>query len=72
MKKCVFWFEAMGKEQCRALTRCSCQGCPFFKTDAQLEAERRAAERRLKKLGLKAIEKRRDGGLIMSTTEDEE
>lgn len=44
---------AMGQfGKCSALTETNCHNCNFFKTEAQVAAERHAAKVRLAKLGL--------------------
>lgn len=65
MKECYF----NENEQCRALRVPKCQGeCSFYKTQSQFFEGQKAAEERLKSLGLKTIIKALpDNTLIMST-----
>ena len=65
MKECYF----CENEQCRALRVPKCQGeCSFYKTPSQFFEDQKAAEERLKSLGLKPIiVKLPDDTLIMST-----
>ncbi len=65
MKECYF----CENEQCRALRVPKCQGeCSFYKTPSQFFEGQKAAEERLKSLGLKPIIKTLpDNTLIMST-----
>lgn len=65
MKECYF----CENEQCRALRVPKCQGeCSFYKTPSQFFEAQKAAEERLRSLGLKTIVlKLPDDTLIMST-----
>lgn len=50
MERCFADNITSGK--CDALTVKDCEGCAFYKTEAQVMEERRKSEERLKKLGI--------------------